>query len=171
MTVVTDLGFGNESEQSMTRSGVRDLVRMTPDELQELLDGRRTMSVATLQRSGRPHLVAMWYGFVDGSLVLWTYARSQKVANIRRDPRVTCLIEEGSTYEQLRGAELVCTGEVVDDPGYVMDAGRSVHERYMGRLDSEGIERVAKMSAKRVAVRLKIEETVTWDHRKLRLGS
>lgn len=151
-------------------SGTRDRVRMTPDELRELLDGRQTMSMATLKRSGRPHLVAMWYGFVDGSLVLWTYARSQKVVNIRRDPRVTCLIEEGETYPELRGAELLCTGEVVDDPAYVMDAGRSVYERYMGVLDADGIEQVTKMSAKRVAVRLKIEQAVTWDHRKLHVG-
>ncbi len=152
----------------MSQGGMRALVRMTPAELQEFLNERRTMSVATLQRSGRPHLVAMWYGLAWDAPVLWTYAQSQKVANIRRDPRVTCLVEDGGRYEELRGVELVCTGEIRDDPQHVITAGRSVYERYLGPLDSQGIEKVAKMSVKRVAVRLDIQESVSWDHRKLR---
>src|SRR2546423_1849361 len=101
----------------------RDQIRMSPDEVDAFLQGRHTMSVATIGADGRPHLVAMWYGFVGAAPGIWTYARSQKVVNLRRDPRVTCLVETGPTYDQLQGVELIGTGTILEEPGDVMALG------------------------------------------------
>ena len=62
---------------------------MTDDEVREFLGGRHTMNVATVGPTGHPHLVAMWYVMVGEDPVFWTYAKSQKIANLRRDPKVT----------------------------------------------------------------------------------
>lgn len=148
----------------------RDQIRMTPEEVQAFLAEPHVMAVATLRGDGRPHLVAMWYGFLDGSPALWTYGKSQKVVNLRRDPRMTCLAEAGDAYDQLRGVELVGRGVIVDDPQAVQRAGESVWERYTGPLDDDARQAVHDMGAKRVAVCLEIEDVVSWDHRKLRGG-
>jgi PPOX class probable F420-dependent enzyme len=148
-------------------AGRRDLVRMSPDEVEAFLAGRRTMTVATIGADGRPHLVAMWYGFVDGAPAFWTYARSQKVVNLRRDPRVTCLVEAGDTYAELQGVELVGTGTVLDDPSAVLAVGRSVWERYTGPWSDEAAALVADMATKRAAVRVDVDKVVSWDHPKL----
>ena len=84
----------------------RDLIRMTPEELQTFLYERHTMNVATIGPSGHPHVHAMWYGFVEGKPAFWTFGKSQKIVNLRRDPKVTALVEDGETYNELRGAEL-----------------------------------------------------------------
>jgi len=77
---------------------------MTPAEVDAFLRERRTMSVATHNHDGSIHLVAMWYGFVDGVPVFETHPKSQKAVNLRRDPRLTCLVEDGDTFETLRAS-------------------------------------------------------------------
>lgn len=145
----------------------RDLIRMTEAEVDEFLHGRQTMCVATIGVSGHPHVVAMWYGFHEGSTAFWTYARSQKILNLRRDPRVTCLVEDGEEYGELRGVEIVGHGRLVEDRDVVQQIGESVYERYFGTLDDAGREAVAVMGAKRTAVIVEAERVVSWDHRKL----
>lgn len=145
----------------------RDQIRMTPDEVDDFLQGRHVMNVATIGGDGRPHLVAMWYGFLDGEPAFWTYAKSQKVVNLRRDPRITCLVEDGDDYAELRGVELVATGTVLDDPSEVLRIGRSVAERYTGPVTDEILPFLEAQARKRVGVRLDVERVVSWDHRKL----
>lgn len=146
----------------------RDAIRMTDEEVDAFLAERHTMNVATLGPDGRPHLVAMWYGFFeDGAPGFWTYGRSQKIVNLRRDPRITCLVEAGETYDQLRGVELVADGVVVEDREEVLQLGASVVDRYSGPYTPEGRPTLEKAGAKRVAVRLEVRDVVSWDHRKL----
>ncbi|MHB1502426.1 MAG: pyridoxamine 5'-phosphate oxidase family protein [Acidimicrobiales bacterium] len=145
----------------------RDLIRMTPDEVEAFLGGKHTMNVATLSPSGQPHLVAMWYGFLDGAPALWTYSRSQKVMNLRRDPRITCLVETGDTYDTLRGVELVGTGAILEDAAAITQVGQSVYSRYFGVVDELSRPIVERMGAKRVVVRIDVVSVVSWDHAKL----
>ncbi len=146
----------------------RELIRMTDEDVDEFLHGRRTMNVATMNADGTIHLVAMWYGFLDGAPAFETFTKSRKVVNLRNDPRITCLVEDGDAYDQLRGVQLVGTGEVIDDPVRLMEVARDVIRRYHGITDPEQVEAAAAMLAnKRSAVKVNVEQIVTWDHRKL----
>jgi hypothetical protein len=150
----------------------RDLIKMTPEEADEFLHGWHTMNCATMKRDGTIHLVAMWYGFLEGCPALETKAKSQKVKNLRRDPRLTCLIEEGDTYEELRGLELVGRAEIVEEPDRIFEIGVTLIERQSGRpfeRTPEGIALVENLVRKRVGVKINIEKIVSWDHRKLQL--
>lgn len=147
----------------------RDQIKMSDEEVDAFLrDGRLSMGVATVRPTGRVDLVAMWYGFFpDGALGFWTYGKSQKVLNLRRDPRLTVLVESGDAYDQLRGVEIAGQGVVSDSADDVMTIGLSVFERYTGPPDDAARGAVAAMGAKRVAVRIDAESVVSWDHRKL----
>jgi PPOX class probable F420-dependent enzyme len=145
----------------------RNTVRLSEEEVDEFLRGRRVMSVATTNRDGSIHLVAMWYGFLDGAPALWTYAKSQKVRNLERDARLTCLIEDGEAYTELRGVELIGTGEIIRDPAVVLAVGLEVYGRYTGPVTDDVPALVERMGAKRVVVRINADRTVSWDHRKL----
>lgn len=149
----------------------RAQIVMSDAEVEEFIRTSRTMTVATMGPTGQPHLVAMWYGIVDGAICIETKAKSQKVANLRRDPRATCLIEAGDVYEQLRGVSLEGTGEVVDDADYLWQVGVSVFERYMGPYTDASADAVRFMLNKRVAIRFDISRVRSWDHRKLGMGS
>ena len=145
----------------------RDQIRMTDEEVDTFLAGRLVMNVASLGKDGRPHLVAMWYGFLEGAPAFWTYGRSQKIVNLRRDPRITCLVEDGEAYEELRGVELVGTARLVEDHDSLMAIGRSVFERYTGPWSDETLPILESVGAKRVGVVIDVASVVSWDHRKL----
>ena len=107
------------------------------------------MNIATHNHDGSIHLVAMWYGFTpDGPAGFETFAKSQKIQNLRRDPRITALVEAGEVYEELRGVELVGTAEVTEDPDVLMPIARSVVERYMREHQPEDLDAVAEMMAR-----------------------
>ena len=148
----------------------RDLIVMSPEEVDTFLHQRRPMSMCTLNHDGSIHAVAMWYGFVDGSVAIETKAKSQKAVNLRRDPRITCMFEDGDQYEELRGVELVGTAVFVEDPEKMFELGVSVFERYYGGTYTDDLRPfIETMLHKRVVVRVEVERTVSWDHRKLGL--
>jgi PPOX class probable F420-dependent enzyme len=155
---------------SEARRTQRASIAMEPDEVDRFLRGRHTMALATSGPSGRPHVVAMWYGFVDGAPGFLTYRGSQKYKNLVRDPEVTCLVEDGDVYEELRGVQLLGRAETVDDEDRKLELAYSVTERYQGPLDDAGRALVRDRMAKRLGVRIEIEKVVSWDHRKLVRG-
>jgi PPOX class probable F420-dependent enzyme len=147
----------------------RKAIQMTPDEIDAFLAERRAMTMCSLSPDGSIHAVAMWYGFLEGAIAVETKAKSQKAQNLRRDPRLTLLFEEGDYYEELRGVELVGQAEVIDDPDRLWQLGLSVFERYYGGYSDEVKPFLEAMLHKRVAIKLHVVRTVSWDHRKLGL--
>lgn len=142
---------------------------MTDAEIAEFVTSSRGGTLATIGRDGQPHLTAMWYGVVDGEIWFETKAKSQKAVNVRRDPRVTFLLEDGQTYDTLRGVAFEGTAEIVEDPEAVFRVGVSVWERYTGPYTEEQRPAVEMMMNKRIAVRLVAKRVRSWDHRKLGL--
>ncbi len=147
----------------------RSQIEMTPAEIDEFLAGRRVMNIATNGPTGHPHLVAMWYGFLAGKPAFWTFAKSQKIVNLRRDPKITALVEDGETYSTLRGVELVGTGTIVDDFDTIMELGVDVGVRYNGpaAASPEARPLLEAQARKRLAVVIEVDKIVTWDHTKL----
>jgi len=145
---------------------------MTPQEVQAFLSAARTLQVATISPDGTPHLVAMWYVMRDGKPAFWTYGRSQKVQNLRRDPRISCMVEEGDAgdYGSLRGVSLKGTAEVVEDRDVVLQLGQDLASRYFGSVDDATRAGVAHSGAKRVVVIVTPTRVLSWDHRKLSSG-
>jgi PPOX class probable F420-dependent enzyme len=145
----------------------RKLIAMSEEEMQAFLQEQRTLQVATIGRDGYPHLVAMWYILNEGQIAFWTYARSQKAANLRRDPRLTCLVEAGERYEELRGAQIKGQAVIYDERETVQRFGEAIMERYIGPLNEGARAMVTAQAAKRIAVVVKPIAIVSWDHRKL----
>src|SRR5215467_11898834 len=108
----------------------RDLIRMSNEEIRSFLSEQRTLQIATIDHDGWPHLVAMWYVLINDQLVFWTYAKSQKAINLRRDARLTCLVETGESYSELRGVQIKGLAKIRDDYETVQRIGTIIWERY-----------------------------------------
>jgi PPOX class probable F420-dependent enzyme len=146
----------------------RSKIVMSDDEIAEFIDHSRTASMATLSSDGRPHLVAMWYAVLDGEIWFETKAKSQKAVNLRRDPTVTVMIEDGDAYDTLRGVSIDGRAEIVTaDPELLLRVGISVWERYTGPYTDEMKPFVDQMMNNRIAVRVVPTRLRSWDHRKL----
>jgi nitroimidazol reductase NimA-like FMN-containing flavoprotein (pyridoxamine 5'-phosphate oxidase superfamily) len=147
----------------------RSRIMMTDDEVQAYLDSERVLNVATIGPTGHPHLVAMWFAIMDHKPVFWTYGKTQKVLNLRRDPRMTGLVESGDAYDQLRGVELRGRGVIVDDYETVLEIGKAVGVKYNGpsALGESALPFLEAQATKRVGVVFEIDNIASWDHTKL----
>lgn len=143
---------------------------MTEAELAAFLDEQRTLILATVGRDGWPHLMPLWFTVRDGEPWAWTYARSQKVRNLERDPCATWQVEAGTSYEQLRGVMVKARVGLVRDVETISAFGAELFRRYTGLdpLPEPVLAMIQAQAPKRVAMRLVADEPpVTWDHAKL----
>ena len=147
----------------------RDQIQMTDEELQAFLEEQRTVICATNGPHGWPHLMPLWFVVRGEDLWAWTYAKSQKVRNLERDPRATLQIETGETYDQLRGVMCEATVEFVRDLDDVATLGSEILARYSGwtATSTEIDEAILAQARKRVGLRFILGRTASWDHRKL----
>jgi PPOX class probable F420-dependent enzyme len=148
----------------------RDQIKLSEEELLELLEGERIAVVSSIGPRGWPHSMPMWFVPRKGEIWIWTYAKSQKVRNLERDPRATVLIETGHEYGELRGAMIEGEAEVHRDPETVLGFAEELTLRYAEGISSvEGDTKTAleAQAAKRVAIHFRPIRVATWDHRKL----
>ncbi|WP_100451192.1 pyridoxamine 5'-phosphate oxidase family protein [Mycobacteroides abscessus] len=150
-------------------SNQRSQIVMSDEEITEFINNSRTTTMATVGSDGQPHLVAMWYAVLNGEVWFETKAKSQKVVNLKRNPTITCLIEDGLTYDTLRGVSIEGRAEIVEDPDVLFQVGISVFERYTAPYTEEMKPFVEQMLNKRIAVRVRPTRVRSWDHRKLGL--
>ena len=158
----------------------RDQIKLSPSEQAQLLADERVVIVSSLGPRGWPHSMPMWFTVRDsaqahpdgppGEIWIWTYAKSQKVKNLERDPRATLLIETGEEYVELRGIQIEAEAEIIRDPEQVLGFGKDLTIRYSEGIDSiegDAAEAMRAQAAKRVAIRFEAKRVATWDHRKL----
>jgi PPOX class probable F420-dependent enzyme len=145
-------------------------IRLTPDEQRELLESERVVVVSSLGSRGWPHSMPLWYVLRDGEVWIWTYAKSQKVRNLERDPRATLLVQTGHEYTELRGVMIEAEAEIHRDLETVSGFGKQLTVRYSEGIESvegDAAEALEAQAAKRVAIHFHPRRTATWDHRKL----
>ena len=148
---------------------------MTEAEVQEYLgSGAKVLQVATIGKNGSPHLAPMWFVLDDGKVVFRSFTKSQKIVNLRRDPRLTVLVETGDTYATLQGVMIKGRATLVEDPVYVLELYGRLGARYpfVGdtpmELDGEALEQAfGRYAAKNTAVIVEPDTVTSWDHTKL----
>jgi PPOX class probable F420-dependent enzyme len=148
----------------------RQAVQLDDAEIESFLTSHMKVQVGTLGRDGSPHLTTLYYVLDDaGRIAFWTYASSQKVLNLRRDPRIACLVEDGDAYFDLRGVSIRGRAQLVEDFDGILAIGRKVVTRMADGADlgADGEALVAAQARKRIAGVVEPEKVASWDHSKL----
>lgn len=146
----------------------RDLITMTPEERRAFVNEAKTATLVTNGRDGYPHAVAMWF-ISDDDEVIWmtTYRKSQKVANLKRDPKAAIHVESGLTYETLKGVLLRGNIEIVDDVEKVLDTLSRITGKMTGATIEDIDEGMRMMATKRIVMKFTPVKFASWDHSKL----
>ena len=141
----------------------RRQIHLTQSEQADFLAGNRKAALATVDREGYPHLVAMTYGTKNGVFYMTSYAKAQKVLNIRRDPKVGMMIEAGASYGELKGVMVRGTCEILEGE----EAVRAAWAIIAGDAGRQRRRETNDSAAKRVVLKVTPTRIVTWDHAKL----
>ena len=156
----------------------RERVQMTAAEVADMLAANRKVQLATINPDGYPHLVTMYYTLVDGKIAFWTYRTSQKALNLARDPRISCLVETGDAYFDLRGVQIQGTVDTITDPDAIYRLGLAIGN-VMGNAPAGASaaspasagdavnDYVANAARKRYGYIVEPRRVISWDHAKL----
>jgi PPOX class probable F420-dependent enzyme len=147
----------------------RQQIALTPAEADRYLREQKTIILCSIDHRGYPHAVAMWFEVdPDGSILMTTYAKSQKTRNLERNPKVAVLVESGERYEQLKGVLIRGRAELIHDVDRCAALLMRVHKKMQGEELPAGAEDVLRAQArKRVLIRIVPEHASSWDHAKL----
>jgi PPOX class probable F420-dependent enzyme len=147
----------------------RARIQLTDDEQRELLESERVVIVSSIGTRGWPHSMPLWYVLREDEIWIYTYAKSQKVRNLERDPRATLLIETGHEYSELRGVQIEAEAEIHRDLELVYEVAKELTLRYAegASIEGDAAEALKAQARKRVAIRFEPRRVATWDHRKL----
>lgn len=147
---------------------------MTPTEIEAFMAEKKTLQVATIGKDGFPHVAPMWFIVEDGKFVFRSFTKSQKIVNLRRNPNLTVLLEDGEEYDELRGLMVKGTAALVTERTEVLRLYGAVSMRYTlaggvtGELDPDALEAMfGRYAEKNTIVVVEPVATVSWDHRKL----
>ncbi len=151
----------------------REQIRLTDAELAMYLAKSQTIIICSINKDGTPHPMPMWFGVEpNGAIVMSTFTKSQKIANIARDPRVSLLVESGgAVYSSLKGVVIYGKAELIRNDDQVVDILTRVSTKTLDNPDDktrEGIRTAVRGTApKRTGIRIRPEKIVSWDHSKL----
>ena len=146
----------------------RGAIALTEEEQQKVLEESWTLQVTSNGHKGFPHLVAMWYVVIDGKIHFTTFAKSQKILNLRRDPKISCMLESGKGYAELKGLVIEGEAELLEDTPFTAKVMGLVGAKYNGiPVPTETPEAALKVASKRVVVKINPVDIYSWDHSKL----
>jgi len=101
--------------------------------IQGFLAAKEVVVLSTLQRSGAPLAMPMWFLHAPEALYMISVDGLQKVRNLRRDPRVCVVAESGNRGAAIRGVVLQGHVEFVEDP----EQRRPIVERLLQKYDPD----------------------------------
>ena len=150
----------------------RDQIRMTDAEIREFLRTHKTIILNSIGPDGVPHPMPMWFTTDDDfTISMATFRGTQKIVNLRRDPRVSLLVESGREYSELKGVVIYGTAELSEDTDSIVATLVAASQKGSTEIDAEtraALNEGMKQSAsKRILIRVRPDRIVSWDHSKL----
>jgi PPOX class probable F420-dependent enzyme len=148
-------------------------VRLSAVEAWQFVTAGHTGILVTLRRDGVPIATPMWFAVIDRQIYVQTPARSKKVARLRRDPRVSFLVEAGEHWAELRAVHVTGRAELVDDPEILQCVMAEMERKYAGfrsaRASMPEATRRHYTTAFALVRIVPDAHVISWDNRKLRL--
>ena len=139
---------------------------MSEDELDALLGTERTCRMASSSADGRLHNTPLWFVWHDGAIWISSIVRSRRWSDLRERPSVSVVVDAGTDYTELRGAELIGDVEVIGEiprTGHEDPQLEPVEAAYAAKYANGEFEH----DGRHAWLRLRPRTIVSWDFRKL----
>ena len=135
---------------------------LSPEELDGFLTQQRTVRLATVASDRRPHVVPLWYVWLNGALFMNSTVGNVTTENLRSHPRASGVVDDGDDYGSLRGA--VLEGDVARAEGHpeLHEVRRIWSNKYLA-----GAPLPYDRWKGRIWLRLLPEKVTSWDFRKI----
>jgi PPOX class probable F420-dependent enzyme len=128
----------------------------------ELLQARLIANLATVNGDGTIHLVAMWFLWETGAVLMPTSGASRKAQNARRDSQAAVMVDDSRGGLDVRGITMTGHVEILAGPE-AESANRRVHRKYLTESGLAQLEVQEALSTDDVTLRFLPEQAASWD--------
>lgn len=148
---------------------------LTPEQLDEIMTTSWNMRIATIGPGTRINLTPLWFGWGGGKI--YTYCRGQKIANLRRNPVATILVDRNERFPELQGAMFQGRAQVLEDAEaeaadpHLEEVRWQMGTKYAGGHGESAEPRKNESTARGRHWRWVVftpDKTVTWDNFKIK---
>jgi nitroimidazol reductase NimA-like FMN-containing flavoprotein (pyridoxamine 5'-phosphate oxidase superfamily) len=140
-----------------------------------VVEGAHTGVLSSLRSDGVPISLPVWFVALDRRIYIAGPAHTKKFSRIRRDPRVSFLVERGTRWAELVGVHLTGTAAVVEDAALVERVASALHEKYdRFRTPREEMPVATRSQYETAATTIEIrpdERILSWDNARLFSGA
>lgn len=141
----------------------REQLRLTDEELDELMRTTRTLHVATVSPDGGPHVVPLWFIWHDGTVWINNLRRSRRSRDIQAGSPVALCVDTGEHYGELRGVVLYGRFEEVVEDERLPTIREGFASKYWGAGSVPELK-------SHVWLRMRPDRMASWDFRKIPTG-
>jgi PPOX class probable F420-dependent enzyme len=127
------------------------------------LSRHRVGSMGTIDQDGFPHVLPMWYTYIEGFIYISFRIPKKKYANLRKNPKMSFTVDAGEEFSSYHGVMIQGNAEFVDDPEFLERYYLAWTYRHFGSDADPYCKQIT--GAPRCVIRLVPEHIVTWDHR------
>ena len=136
---------------------------MTTEEVHAFLDSRPGwIALTTISKDGHPHTVPIGYFRMGGEVFIGCRAGTQKLKNIERNPKVSVMLESGSTMQDIKGVCIQGEAEVILDPAEQLPLLR--HSMASRGTPEDQLPAEARPGA--AYIRIRPSKIISWDYSK-----
>lgn len=107
-------------------------LRMSRAEAFAEIGSAHTGILVSLRRDGVPIALPVWHVVLDERIYVGAPAHSKKIARVKRDARVSFLVESGERWVDLRAAHVTGRAGIVEDAELVERVNEAMGAKYSG---------------------------------------
>lgn len=121
------------------------------EKMRRFLEEKRFAVIGTINPDGMPHQTVMWYELRGDEIVFNTARGRLKDRNLRRDPRISFVVEDGYRFFRADGV-----AARLEDQTVAQDDIRRLAVRYHGKDEGERMARETFAKQERITYRITI---------------
>lgn len=149
-------------------------VRLSSEEAWTFLAGAHTGVFTSLRRDGVPIALPIWFVVLDRRIYLSGPAHAKRHARVRRDSRVSFLVEAGERWAELRAVHVTGRARIVTEPDLNARVAAALDDKYAAfRTARPAMPEATRAHYEVVTETVEItpdERILSWDNRRLRLS-
>ena len=149
---------------------------LDPEQVEEMMTTQWNLRIATHGPGHRINLTPMWFGWAGGRIYI--YGRGQKIANLRREPECTLIVDRNEKFPELEAIMFQGRATVLEDAAaeaadpHLAEARVQMGRKYNGGhgrppADDPAPNDASAGGRSRRWIVIEPERTVSWDNHKL----
>ncbi|MGI0047882.1 MAG: pyridoxamine 5'-phosphate oxidase family protein [Nitrosotalea sp.] len=127
---------------------------------QEFIRVQKILRIATIDSSGSPHIVPVWYNYTNTRFYIGTNTRTTKARNVKHNPKVSFCIDIGINSPEIFGVMGIGKARLILEDKRVKSLAKKILLRYFKSLKNKSAQHL--LSDTNCIIEITPKKMVTW---------